>query len=130
MLNNLPKNLCYLRKKKGLTQEQLQPYLGFTRSTWSNYENGISDPSIDDLVKISSFFGVSVGEIVQEDLEAKAPPGQRLIFRRTRGQKKLYSVNDSVSVVQEVNSDYSNLWKEVKKLRTDVDALKGGTKKK
>jgi len=49
-------NLSYLRKKKGLLQSQMQQEIGFTRSTWSNYENGLAEPSVENLLRIAHFF--------------------------------------------------------------------------
>lgn len=47
-----------MRKKKGLTQQQLADKLGVTRSTVSNYEIGRRRPSIQDLINLSNIFGV------------------------------------------------------------------------
>ncbi|WP_181593033.1 helix-turn-helix transcriptional regulator [Paenibacillus sp. YN15] len=41
------------RKKKKLTQEELAKILGYSKSTVSNWENGYSNPSLQDALKIS-----------------------------------------------------------------------------
>lgn len=68
--NYLCSNLSYLRKRKRLTQQKMK-LLGFSRNTWSNYETGITAPSLDGLIKMSAFFHVSINELVCEDLETK-----------------------------------------------------------
>lgn len=46
-------------------------HIGASRTTWSNYENGVTEPSIDLLVRISRFFGVSLDELVIIDLKER-----------------------------------------------------------
>lgn len=48
-----------LRTEKGISQEEIALQLGITRSAYSNYEQGIREPSYDVLVKICSLFEVS-----------------------------------------------------------------------
>ena len=52
-------NLQALRKKKGVTQEQLASYLGVSPQAVSKWENG-SYPEGDLLPKISEYFEVSI----------------------------------------------------------------------
>lgn len=49
-----------LRKEKKIRQIDLADYLGFCRSTITNYEQGIRFPSLDVLCKIADFFNVSL----------------------------------------------------------------------
>jgi transcriptional regulator with XRE-family HTH domain len=63
----LQSNIKFLRKKKGLTQESLSEALGISRSKLAGYELSIT-PSLDTLVQISEFFGVSLDILVKEDL--------------------------------------------------------------
>lgn len=45
--------------------------LGFSRSTWNNYERQTSQPSLNDLERISKYFNVKISSILDEDLSAK-----------------------------------------------------------
>ncbi len=64
------KNLRHLRKKKSrLTQEKLAKALGLTRSVISSYEDGRAEPNITTLIRISEFFGVSIDNLTNLDLE-------------------------------------------------------------
>ena len=125
-MNNLPTNLRYLRKQRGLKQDGMLDPLGFSRSTWSNYENGYTDPSVGNLIKISRFFGISLDELILHDLNAGQPATNRPAKKTT--QPVLYSTNDEVSVVAE--EDFQYVLQEIKKLRQDVNLIKDSTQKK
>jgi putative transcriptional regulator len=58
-----------LRKKKGITQEELASALEVSRQTIGSLENGRYNPSIILAFKISRYFGVPIEEIFiyQED---------------------------------------------------------------
>ena len=58
-----------LRKTKGMTQDEFANKLNkltgnsYKRNTISNYELGVSDPSIKDLPAIAKIFDVSIDEL-------------------------------------------------------------------
>ena len=62
------KNLAKLRKDKGITQLELANVLNFTDRNISKWENGQSLPSIDILLILSSFFNVSIDDMLKKDL--------------------------------------------------------------
>ena len=53
-----------LRKKKGLTQEELAQALYVSRTAISKWESGRGYPSIDSLRVISKFFSVTIDELL------------------------------------------------------------------
>lgn len=53
-----------LRKRKGLTQEELAEALFVSRTAVSKWESGRGYPSIDSLKMIASFFSVSIDELL------------------------------------------------------------------
>lgn len=63
--------LLELRKEKGLSQEELGEKLGVTRQTVSKWELGSTSPKLDDLVKISNFFEISVDELIGNEEKIK-----------------------------------------------------------
>ena len=78
-----------LRKKKGLTQEELAQILFVSRTAVSKWESGRGYPSLDSLKAISRFFGVTVdtllsGEelltIAQEDTKQRENHLRELLF--------------------------------------------------
>lgn len=56
-----------LRKKKGLTQEELAEVLYVSRTAISKWESGRGYPSIDSLKEISKFFSVTIDELLSSD---------------------------------------------------------------
>lgn len=70
-MNYFSTNIRFLRNKRGLSQAEMLASLGFPRTTWSSYENGVSQPDIDGLLRIASFFGIPVNELLEEDLAEK-----------------------------------------------------------
>lgn len=56
-----------LRKEKRLTQTQVGNYLGITVSAYGNYELGQREPSIDMLLKLADYFGVTVDYLLGRD---------------------------------------------------------------
>ena len=53
-------NILKLRLTRGLTQESLGKQIGLTPSAISNIEKSVSYPSIDTLIKLAEFFGVTL----------------------------------------------------------------------
>ena len=56
--------IANLRKKKGLTQEQLAEKLNISTSNLGKLERGLQGMSIDLLIEIGIFFGVSTDYIL------------------------------------------------------------------
>lgn len=56
------------RKSKNLTQEQLADMLGLTRSVISKYESGLISPSMEQYFKMSRALGVSLYDLVPNDI--------------------------------------------------------------
>jgi len=68
MLTNFKKNLLYIRNKKGFTQEAMAKEFGYTRSLYKEYEYN-KQPDIEFLMKISKDYGVSINDLMEQDLE-------------------------------------------------------------
>lgn len=66
-------NLKYLRRKKGLTQQQLANELGIRRSSIGAYEERRATPKHDTLKKMSKYFGVSIDTLLKENLSTLSP---------------------------------------------------------
>lgn len=60
----LNEKLKELRNNKGLTQEELAAALFVSRTAISKWESGRGYPSIDSLKEISSFFSITLDELV------------------------------------------------------------------
>ena len=70
------KRLYELRKKAGLSQEELAEALDVTRQTVSKWEVGDSTPDMAKLTAMGAFFGISLDELVL----GRPPEGGRKQF--------------------------------------------------
>lgn len=61
--------LINLRKKAGLSQEELGYKLNVTRQTISKWELGQTTPEMDKLKEISNLFNISVDDLLNESIE-------------------------------------------------------------
>lgn len=61
-------NLVSLRKRAGLSQEDLANAIDVSRQTISKYETGAAEPSLARLTKLSAFLNVSVDQLVAQPL--------------------------------------------------------------
>ncbi|PYG84266.1 helix-turn-helix protein [Ruminiclostridium sufflavum DSM 19573] len=62
-------NLRKLREFRNIDRKSLANILGVKYQTIFQYENGVREPSFDTLRKISSFFGVSIDALINNDEE-------------------------------------------------------------
>lgn len=63
----LSEKLYQLRKKSGLSQEQLAEQLNVSRQAISKWESGSAFPESEKLIIISNYFGVSVDYLLKDD---------------------------------------------------------------
>jgi len=73
-MSNIPSNIRFLRKKKGLTQQQFADELGIKRSLVGAYEEERADPKYDLLKKIALFFDVSIDDFINDEIDEKWVP--------------------------------------------------------
>ena len=59
-----------LRKKAGLSQEQLANELNISRQSISKWESGASMPDNDKLISLSKYFGVSLDYLMKDEIES------------------------------------------------------------
>ena len=85
----LHEKLQELRKKEGLTQEELAQELYVSRTAISKWESGRGYPNIDSLKQISAYFAVSLDDllsgeqllnIAEEDTKQKTARMQDVVF--------------------------------------------------
>lgn len=69
--------LMRLRRKAGLSQEQLADQLGVTRQSVSKWESGAAMPELGKLIALSEQFDVSVDYLVKNHLEEDPQPEKR-----------------------------------------------------
>ena len=57
-------DLATLRKKQGLTQEELAARLGVTTSAVGNWEAGLRRPRYESLRRLAEVLGVSIDDLL------------------------------------------------------------------
>lgn len=65
----LSEKLYNLRRKQGLSQEELAEKLNCSRQVISKWENGMTTPDAEMLQKYSELFGVSIDYLIKDDVE-------------------------------------------------------------
>ena len=60
MSSSLGGKLKYLRKSRGLVQQEVADRLEMKRSTYSNYEGNRRTPSMNEMQKFAAFYGVTL----------------------------------------------------------------------
>ncbi len=110
MKNTLGQRIAFLRKEKGLTQEELAVSLGVSAQAVSKWENDVSCPDIMLLPQLSKILGVTSDELLsgeKEPVVAIIPEEQRKNMEKMmlrvrvnshRGDK--VSVNLPVSLIK------------------------------
>lgn len=68
---NIAKNIASLRKKKGMTQAELAEALNYSDKSVSKWERGDGIPDILVINKIAELFGVTVNDIISEEIVFK-----------------------------------------------------------
>ena len=71
--------ICSLRKKHGITQEELGKEIGVTAQAVSNWECG-GTPDAELLPKIANYFGVSIDHLFGKNDEPKKNIEQELLW--------------------------------------------------
>ncbi len=61
------KKYSELRDSKGLTDYKVSLDTGITKSTFSDWKNGRSEPKLEKLSKIANYFGVTVDYFINKE---------------------------------------------------------------
>jgi transcriptional regulator with XRE-family HTH domain len=79
-MTKISSNIKFLRKKKGLTQQQFADQVGIKRSLVGAYEEERAEPKYDLLKNIANFFEITVDDFINEAIDdkwlAKPKPNQ------------------------------------------------------
>ena len=85
----LGQNILELRKKNGLSQEQLGEKLNVTRQTISNWELEETAPNPEQLKLLSKALNVSVDDLIDNDLQNVVLSKIKMTEKQTRTIKKI-----------------------------------------
>ncbi|MBP3840614.1 MAG: helix-turn-helix transcriptional regulator [Bacilli bacterium] len=85
----LGQNILNLRKKNGLSQEQLGEKVNVTRQTISNWELEETAPNPEQLKLLSKVLNVSVDDLIDNDLQNVVLSKIKMTEKQTRTIKKI-----------------------------------------
>ena len=85
----LGQNILELRKKSGLSQEQLGEKVDVTRQTISNWELEETTPNPEQLKALSKALNVSVDDLVDNDLQNVILSKVKITEKQTKSIKKI-----------------------------------------
>ncbi len=70
---HLVENLRYLRKMKGKLQQEIAIQLGVDQKTISSWERGTRTPTIEAIIKLARYFGVTLDDLVLKEMKPPIP---------------------------------------------------------
>ena len=85
--------LIRLRKKQGLTQLELAEAVNVSRQAISKWEVGIATPSIENLRSLSTFYGVPVDLLLNDELDL--PDAKQVLPEEPSQQSEASPVEES-----------------------------------
>ena len=116
----LGKNLRHLRKQSSRTQSEIASLIQKGQTTIGNWENGISEPSLNELMIISNYFDIPLDTLLKVDLaETHAQT-----IQRQGGVSRPYSHRDKeLPVVEEPANNLAFVLKEIKEMHLKIEQL-------
>ena len=91
---NLARNVAEIRTKKAWSQAELARLAGIPRSTLTNVESGSGNPSLSNLVKLSTALQVGLEELLSRPRTAcKLIPADEVpVLSRNRGRVRIHKL--------------------------------------
>ncbi|MGC4102877.1 helix-turn-helix transcriptional regulator [Ferruginibacter sp.] len=148
MQNYFSQNLQILRKLVGKSQTTIAKHTGFTRTQWSNWESGLSTPTLQDALTLAKYFGVTLTTLIEIDHTQNAWLMERVgtiryTFKKPKPDESKEPANSAdldeyLNVLNDPQAPYETAIDALKKrleekeeiigaLRGQVDALKLAT---
>lgn len=99
-------NIRRLRKKAGLSQDELAVKLSVVRQTVSKWENGLSVPDADMVIRMADVLGVSVNELLgtdlreeSQDLAEQLAQANALLAQQNQEQRLMKAANQKIGLL-------------------------------
>ena len=97
----IDKNIKHFRKAKGMSQEELAIKLNVVRQTVSKWENGLSVPDADVLIRMAELLNISVSQLLgieaedksNKDLSEELSKLNEQLAKKTQKEKVLLQAN-------------------------------------
>ena len=113
----LGKNLRYLRKQSSKTQSEIAALIKKGQTTVGNWENGISEPNLEELLIISNYFDIPLDTLLKVDLS------EVNVYQR-QGIAGAMAYDHSDTEDQTIKEDKLNyVLQEIKNLREEMERI-------
>ena len=89
--------LIELRKKSGMSQEELAEKLGVSRQSVSKWEGAQSTPDLNRILELSKIFGVTTDYLLKDEMEANTETAEKSISDETEPPLRRVSMEDANS---------------------------------
>ncbi|GJM32329.1 MAG: hypothetical protein DHS20C18_13300 [Saprospiraceae bacterium] len=126
----LQQNIRCLRKRLGMSQEELASKVGLNRGNVASYENGTAEPKICNLLKFSHLFQISIVDLTQKNLsDLETLDRATTNFQQfSKGEKELleqfmYKANELEAVLKGINACFHFQAKKVDDLPKELQFL-------
>ena len=100
-----PRLLAEERTRRGYTQKQVALALGVSDKTYSKWETGVNEMTVETLCRLAEFYGCSPAVFFAEERPAQGSPTQRDLKTMTPVQAFLY-LREMIDETYEVFSDF------------------------
>lgn len=97
----LADKIIELRKKAGLSQEELAEKMGVSRQSVSKWEGALSIPDLDKILLLSEIFGVSTDYLLKDELGDEIPSPTEEISESRFRRVSMEEANDFIKVKDE-----------------------------
>ena len=97
----LADKIIELRKKAGLSQEELAEKMGVSRQSVSKWEGALSIPDLDKILLLSEIFGVSTDYLLKDELGDEIPAPKEEISESHFRKVTMEEANDFIKVKDE-----------------------------
>lgn len=114
----LGKNLRHLRKQTSKTQSEIASLIQKGQTTIGNWENGISEPNLNELLIISNYFDIPLDKLLKTDLSEEQAASKTGMVRPYD-----HSGGIELSVVREKEENLTYVLQEIKDIRSEMQQI-------
>lgn len=124
----LGKNLRHLRKQSAKTQSEIASLIQKGQTTIGNWENGISEPSLNELLIISNYFDIPLDTLLKVDLSETQPSqlsGQGADRPYDHSGKELPQMEEEETTLVYLLKKMQNMEQEIRQINSRLPAPAG-----
>lgn len=108
---NLSENIKNLRKKRGMTQEQLSEVMGVSVGAVHKWETGLSTPEIGLIVRFADFFDTSVDVLLGYEMKNNHPEAMEKRLQEAFNEKNRAGLEDAETALAKYPNSFPIVYK-------------------